>query len=230
MVSASAKPRRRAGASKAEKRQVSIEGLLQAALRLFVSQGYRSTNLEQISGAAGLTKGAVYFYFGSKESVLVELLQRVRHIVVELALKAVEATGGSPRDRLVAYVHYQANLGITARDEVLLLILMSLEFKEREGVVRDSILSLYESQRSFMAALIREGQRSGDFRRDVPARELAAMILACNDGTFLEWFRRSDELAGPQLTRALRGIMLNGVSGEAVPAREMPLSDLRFSG
>jgi len=227
MQSASAKPARRAGTSKAEQRQVSIEGLLQAALRLFVSQGYRSTNLEQISGAAGLTKGAVYFYFGSKESVLIELLQRVRQIVVELALRAVEAAGGSPRDRLVSYVHYQANLGITARDEVLLLILMSLEFKEREGAVRDNILGLYESQRSFMASLIDEGQRNGDFRCDVPARELAAMILACNDGTFLEWFRRSDELAGPQLTRALRGIMLHGVSGAVALAGESPSPDGR---
>jgi AcrR family transcriptional regulator len=56
--------------------------LLQAALRLFVSQGYRSSNLEQISGAAQLTKGAVYFYFGSKEAVLLELLRRVQDVGV----------------------------------------------------------------------------------------------------------------------------------------------------
>src|SRR6185436_16342482 len=42
-----------------ERREASIDLLLGAARRLFVSQGFRATNLEQISSAAGLTKGAV---------------------------------------------------------------------------------------------------------------------------------------------------------------------------
>ena len=209
--------RRPRGASKAQQRQASIELLLQAALRLFVSQGYRSTNLEQISGAAGLTKGAVYFYFGSKEAVLVELLKRVKQIVLDRAIEAAQRGGMVPRDRLVAYVHYQANLGITARDEVLLLILMSLEFKERGGTVRDTILGLYQRQRAFMIELIRSGQACGHFRTDVPARELAGLVLAAHDGTFLEWFRRSEDLSGPELVRALRGVVLEGLSSPASP-------------
>lgn len=185
--------------------------LLQAALRLFVSQGYRSTNLEQISGAAGLTKGAVYFYFGSKESVLLELLRGVKRIVVDDAIAQVEAMERPVGERLVAYIHYQANLGITHRDEVLLLILMSLEFKEREGEVAEFIRELYRRQREFIDQLIAEGQGTGEFRSDVPVREMAAIVLAINDGTFLEWFRRSDHLSGGDLTRALRTTILQGI-------------------
>ncbi len=55
--------------------------------------GYRSTNLEQIAGAARLTKGAVYFYFRSKEAVLIALLERVRRIVVDDAIAIVNAAG-----------------------------------------------------------------------------------------------------------------------------------------
>ena len=212
---------KRAANKKAEQRQVSMDLLLDAALRLFVSQGYRSTNLEQISGAAELTKGAVYFYFGSKEAVLVELLARVQDIVVDRALAAVDLAGPNPKDRLVAYVHYQANLGITHRDEVLLLILMSLEFKEREGEVKTLIQSLYERQRRFMESLIKQGQVAGQFRADVPTRELAAIVLAANDGTFLEWFRRSASLGGQDLVRALRTTVLEGV---AVHAGAVPIA------
>jgi AcrR family transcriptional regulator len=214
---------RRGAPSKAGQRQVSMDSLLDAALRLFVSQGYRATNLEQISGAAQLTKGAVYFYFRSKEAVLIELLKRVQHIVVDEALVAVDKVGGTPRDRLVAYIHYQASLGITHRDEVLLLILMSLEFKEREGEVKAFIGTLYERQRAFMDQLIAAGQASGDFRSDVPRRELSSIVLAINDGTFLEWFRRSAQLDGQDLTRALRTTVLNGVTVHAPgPAPTQP--------
>jgi AcrR family transcriptional regulator len=215
MKSTVAAPRRTAS-TKVEQRQLSMELLLQAALRLFVSQGYRSTNLEQISSAAQLTKGAVYFYFRSKEAVLLELLKKVQHTVVDQAIAVTDATAGATAtERLVTYVHYQANLGITHRDEVLLLILMALEFKEREGEVQAFIASLYAKQCAFIEALVRLGQERGEFRSDVPTRELAAMVLAINDGTFLEWYRRSGVLGGPDLVRALRSLVLGGL---AVPA------------
>jgi AcrR family transcriptional regulator len=203
------------GKQNAERREASIDLLLRAALRLFVSQGYRSTNLEQISSAAGLSKGAVYFYFGSKETVLVEVLKRVREIVVDRALDAVAAAGEAAVPRLVAYIHYQAQLGITHRDEVLLLILMSLEFKERPGEVNDFIAALHRKQRKLIETLVADGQRDGSIRGDVPARELAAIVLATHDGTFLEWFRRSATLRGRELTRALRVVLLGGA---ALPA------------
>lgn len=202
---------RKRAATKPEQRQASMELLLASALRLFVSQGYRATNLEQISREADLTKGAVYFYFRGKEAVLLELLKQVQIVVVDQAIQAVEAGGGTPTDRLVAYVHYQANLGITHRDEVLLLILMSLEFKEREGEVNDFIARLYKRQRGFVENLVRAGQKSGEFRTDVRTRELAATVLAIHDGTFLEWFRRSSKLEGPELVRALRSMVLGGM-------------------
>jgi AcrR family transcriptional regulator len=152
----------------AERREASVDLLLGSALRLFVSQGYRSTNLEQISSAARITKGAVYFYFGSKEQVLVEVLKRVREIVVERAIVAVDAAGDDPVGRLVAYIHYQARLGITHRDEVLLLILMSLEFKERAGEVNDFIAALHRKQRKLIESLVAAGQRIGSVRADLP--------------------------------------------------------------
>ena len=214
---------------KVEQRQASMELLLDAALRLFVSQGYRSTNLEQISGAAQLTKGAVYFYFRSKEAVLLELLKLVQATVVDRAIEVTAAAGPGPQDKLVAYVHYQANLGITHRDQVLLLILMALEFKEREGEAQAFIATLYAKQCSFIEKLVQSGQKAGVFRRDVPMRELASVILAINDGTFLEWFRRSGTLDGRKLVKALRSVVLGGVMAPAGPVAATPALSRRVA-
>ena len=51
-------------------------------------------------------------------------------------------------------------------------------------------------------------------------RELASVVLAINDGTFLEWFRRSGTLDGRKLVKALRSVVLGGVMAPAgaVPA------------
>ena len=49
--------------------------LLRAAGELFARQGYRGTSTEQIARRAGLTKGALYFHFHSKEDILLELVK-----------------------------------------------------------------------------------------------------------------------------------------------------------
>ena len=67
-------------------RAESIEGILEAALRLFVSRGYRTTTVEQIAGETGLTKGAVYFYFKSKEAIMLQLLEQAEATVVDRML------------------------------------------------------------------------------------------------------------------------------------------------
>lgn len=197
---------------KQEQRRASVEGLLASALRLFVSLGYRATNLEAIAAAAGLSKGSVHFYFGSKEAVLVELLRRVQAVVVDEALAAAAAAGPDAADRLVAFLHHQAKLGVSHRDEVLLLILMSIEFGGRRGAASRLIGRIYRRLYGFLERLIREGRTSGAFRTDLEAREAAAVIMANHDGTFLEWYRRSRALRGPELVRALREIVLSGVA------------------
>lgn len=199
---------------KKQQRQASVEGLLQAALHLFVSRGYRSTNLERIAGAAKLSKGSVYFYFGSKEAVLLELLKRVQAIVVDEALAAARQAGPGAADRIVAFLHHQAQLGVTHRDEVLLLILMSLEFGGRRGKVRALTEGIYRKLYAFVEKLVREGVAAGELRGDLSPRELASIIMANHDGTFLEWYRRSGSLRGPALVRALREVVLYGVKGK----------------
>lgn len=213
---------------KAEQRQVSVEKLLGVALRLFVSRGYGSTTLEQIASAARLSKGAVYFYFGSKESVLLELLQRVQTVVVDDAIKAAAEAGPSAMDRMVAFLHNQAKLGISRRDDVFLLILMSLEFSHRRDKVTRCIAEIYRRLHKHVEVLIRAGQKSGEFRTDVPVRELAAIVMANHDGTFLEWYRRADVLSGPNLVRALRAVVLYGVASPRIRSSGRERQPLRM--
>jgi len=196
---------------KVQARRASTRRLLDSALHLFVSKGYRSTNLEQIAGAAKLSKGAVFFYFGSKEAVLLELLKRVQAIVVDEALETAAKAGPSAGDQIVAFLHHQAKLGLTHRDEVLLLILMSLEFGGQAGAVSRETAKIYRRLYAFVEKIIRKGRASGELRRDLTPRELASIIMANHDGTFLEWYRRSGSLKGTALVRALREVVLSGV-------------------
>lgn len=78
------------------------EQLLKAAHELFLKKGYRATGTDEIARKAGVTKGALYFHFKSKEDILLTFV----HEIIEghmKALQELEGTKLSPADLLVAF-------------------------------------------------------------------------------------------------------------------------------
>ena len=196
---------------KPERRQLSHDALLAAAQKLFVSQGFRQTTVDQIAKSAKLTKGAVYFHFESKTEILSTLLARAEQIVLHPIIELNRTTEHGPKEKLVAVINKQAQLGVTHPNEVLLLILTSLALKQRSGVIARKVDEIYDCMHGEIEKIISSGQQSGIFRKDVTTREVSAIFVASHDGTFLEWHRRRAKLDGKQLARALREIILSGV-------------------
>ena len=197
--------------TKKEQREASVEGLLAAALSLFVTRGYRPTSVEQIADTAGLTKGAVYFYFRNKEALLLALLDRVESVVVDDMIKGVSAAGPDADAKMVAFVHGQARLGVEGADHVLMLILMSLEFAGSDDAIDRRTQGIYRRMYRVVEGVIKHGRDAGQFRSDVPLAEQAAIVMAGHDGTFLEWYRRKADFSGEALVRALRTATLGGL-------------------
>ena len=195
--------------TKLGQRTASLENLLGAARNLFVGQGYKSTTLEHIAHAVHLTKGSVYFYFRSKEAVLLALLDRAERNVIDPAIKVIDESRGTSLDKLVAFLHHQARLEDVIRSDMLLIIRMSFEFPE--GRASKRLEDLYRKLYIALEKVMRDGQRVGEIRADIPARELASILVVNHDGTFMEWHRRRAHLNGKNLVAALRYIVLDMV-------------------
>jgi AcrR family transcriptional regulator len=210
---AKASPSKRAAGprTKREQRLESYEKLLTAARDLFLASGYRATTLEQVSARAGLTKGAVYFHFRSKERLLLALLNRVDEQVVKPVIAALASTGDGAAEKLVRFVHVHAELGLSHRDDMMLLIAMSIEFSAARGAVQARVKKIYRHIYERLEEVVRAGQRKGELRRNAPAREVASVLIANHDGALLEWYRRGSELSGDSLVRAVRTIMVEGI-------------------
>jgi AcrR family transcriptional regulator len=70
----SAKPRPKAKPNREEKKAATREKLLEAAMRVFARHGYVATSVDEVAWEAGMTKGAVYSNFESKEDLFLALL------------------------------------------------------------------------------------------------------------------------------------------------------------
>lgn len=71
--------------------------VLDAALGLFIEKGFAATRVEDIAQRAGLSKGAVYLYFPSKEALIEGLVRRALTPIADSALASLRDYRGDPR-------------------------------------------------------------------------------------------------------------------------------------
>lgn len=75
--------------------------ILDAAEALLDRDGVESVTVEQIAKGAGITRGALYFYFGSREEVVTALVARTMKVIVEDARLAGEEVDVEPLETIV---------------------------------------------------------------------------------------------------------------------------------
>lgn len=78
------------------------EAILEAALDVFSSQGFRGSTLDQIAQAAGLSKPNLLYYFPSKEAIHAELLAGLLDTWLA-PLRALDPNG-DPQAEIMAYM------------------------------------------------------------------------------------------------------------------------------
>lgn len=139
--------------------------LLAAATRLFAEQGYDRTSVQEIVESAGVTKGALYHYFGSKDDLLHEVYARVLRVQQE-RLDAFANADAPVEERLRRAA---ADVVVTTienlDDGMIFFRSMHHLSPEKNKQVRAERRRYHERFR----ALIEEGQEAGVFSRATPA-------------------------------------------------------------
>ncbi len=89
-------------------RRRNTAAILAAALDVFAAQGFRGATLDQIAGAANMSKPNLLYYFPSKEAVYLSLLE----ILLEDWLEPLRALDpkGEPVEELLSYIRCKLNL------------------------------------------------------------------------------------------------------------------------
>jgi AcrR family transcriptional regulator len=196
--------------SNQERREQSIEMVLASALKLFVTRGYGATSIDDIAGAASLTKGAVYFYFKGKSALLLELLSQSTELYVEI-FDRMRSSGCGAAEQLEMFVEWAARIGAKNSELLLLPILMSLEFNGQDETVEQAINCLYDRYHDEMERVVTLGQDQGEFDETLAPREEAAVLVAFTDGMLLEWIRRSRRLDGNRLVQSAKALIAGGL-------------------
>lgn len=211
---APAKPALRAGGprSNREMREVSVDRIFHSALKLFVEQGYGSTTIDEIAAGAGLTKGGVYFYISKKEHLMAQMLDDIAARYIDDIISKLKVQDLTAQEKLVAFMHSQVTFAQENPQEVMLLVMSSVEFSKRNDALTEKIDAIYERMRDFILTTIKQGLASKSFATKLHPIATASFYVATHDGMMLEWYRRAAKIDGTELVRVFREAFLRALS------------------
>ena len=149
--------------------------VLDAALDLFIEKGFAATRVEEIARRAGLSKGAVYLYFSSKEAILEGLIRRAIVPIAESALGLVVAYEGDPRPAMALALRHL--VGRLSEERTLaiprLMLREMIHFPELAAMYRREVI---DRVMPAMEGLIRKGMDQGYLRQVDPQLTLRSII------------------------------------------------------
>ncbi len=166
-----------------QRREETLQGILQAAARLFAEKGYDATGVAEICKRAGVSKGAFYYHFDTKQAVFLAVIGSWLEDL-DVALHDIVPVDGTASDRLLAMSHTFQTI-LESQNERLALILEFWIQASRDETVRQTILSPYRTFQQLFEGIIREGVASGEFWPIGP-KGGAQVLLSMASGLFFQ--------------------------------------------
>jgi TetR/AcrR family transcriptional regulator, transcriptional repressor of aconitase len=189
----------------AERLKATRTRILDAARRCFVRKGFHLTSMQDIQGEAGLSAGAVYRHFKSKDELICAIALAALAGATESLAGIFEAPEPPPLDEVVArLLHGQPPLD--ARRASAILMVQVWGEVARRPELQERFAETYAAWRDFLERLVRIYQRRGQLSADVPAPEIASTLIALVQGFNLQLALAGD-LDVSTLQAGVRGLI-----------------------
>ncbi|HTX07786.1 MAG TPA: TetR family transcriptional regulator [Solirubrobacteraceae bacterium] len=183
------------------------QAIIDSALRLFGAQGYAATSVQEITDAAGVTKGAFYHHFESKEDLL--RLIHDEFLDYQLAiLKVALDRETDPDTRLRDLL--RALLESTAR----YMANVTIFYQERRHLTGARFKAIKRKRDEFdrlFRDVIQRGVQEGVFRDDLDSRIVGLGILGMCAWVH-QWYRPDGRLSAEQIADIFSEMAIDGLT------------------
>jgi AcrR family transcriptional regulator len=190
------------------------EQILAAAMECFARNGYRATSIEDIVRESGLSVGAIYTYFQSKQDLFLALAEQ-RTAETMQAFRAIYERPGSMPDKNRDSVELFFN---QLSAELASYCRVSFEFwseAPKSGALQAERAKLCDSIREFIVWTLSEARQAGELRVDVDIPAAAELILALDDGIMMHHVSGVQPIPIDTLKQAYIALLDSGLANPA---------------
>ena len=169
---------------------------MEAAERLFAEKGFAGTSVRDIAEAASVNLAMISYYFGSKEKLLEAMFtHRGEHYKLQLQniLKNDALTSIQKVEKLI-----EEYIERVFRKQNFHKIMVREQMANNDGPVAKLIYELKTGNQALIKQLINEGQRKGEFKKNVDVSFLMMTLVgtASQLTTAQHFYRKVNQLEG----------------------------------
>jgi len=169
-----------------------------AAMRASVgTRGAAASTFDHVAREAGVSRGLLHYYFGSKERLLVEVCRHdcERRIeVMEERLAAADSV-----DAIVAELVHGLEEFLEDEPGTQAVIYELLSASRHSEEIRGELAELYRRWRAHLGEVLREKQREGVVALETAPETVASALFALGDGIGIQVVSEPDWDSGPTL-------------------------------
>jgi len=184
--------------------------LLQAAVHIFERKGYQAASVREVAEMAGVTKPTLYYYFGSKEGLLIAILEdAIREF--DKTLSVAVARTGTARERLMGLCEdvfsvFELNIPVVRVAHTVFL-------GPVDAAPAFDLTAFERLWRESLQRIVEDGQAGGEFRA-VPPIDVVYGLMGLVDSCLNRQMHRGLEPVSREALRRIIGLLLDGVSRE----------------
>jgi AcrR family transcriptional regulator len=191
--------------SRQERKEASIRKFLEAAEDLLLERGYEGTTIQAILDHTGLSKGAFYHYFASKDQLFWELAQVKANKIREEFWNSVSTNGGllEPTQVMIR------NTLAFSMDPVIKIIYshyLSIASHNQEAARR--IRDFHELWRTLAEESIGAAKKAGLVPQDLDVQQVSVLVLAVTMGLGLQMAAEKERFSFDEYVNALQSLVL----------------------
>lgn len=165
--------------------EITRDRILKQSGRLFNTQGYKATSLSDIEDASGLTKGAIYKHFKSKEKLEAETLGYLSQIMMQNLGRQIKEKATAP-EKLRAIFEYHANYVMHPPVKGgCPLLNVAIESDDSNPALRKQAVVMLDGLRDAIVRILDNGIRFGQLRRGIDTQYYATLIIASLEGAIM---------------------------------------------
>jgi AcrR family transcriptional regulator len=161
------------------------EQILAAARRCFLRDGFHGTSMQDLFGESGLSAGAVYGYFASKDDVIVAIAEEnMQEIVAMIHMVATK----QPAQSIGATVAGIFEIVRTkhAQDGLAGLAILVWAEALHNDELKNRLTALLSQLRADLTKAVRDHQLSGDITSEVKADAVAGLLISTVPGYIVQ--------------------------------------------
>jgi AcrR family transcriptional regulator len=198
-------------AAKAVRSKNTANRIQTQAMRIFWEKGYHGTSIDDITKAAGLTKGALYWHFESKEDLLRSIMEEFEKRFLDGLIQAVGEVQGSIGDKIEKYFRYSAAFAYYNRELCVSFTTLSAELVGAHHAIEPEIQRINKKYQDFLSKLILQGKKEKIFKKEIDTNFAALIIIAFHAGILLQWSMIGNDIKGEAYASTFKKIILQGL-------------------